>query len=189
MTTEWDWMAEAFPHGLRLMFVRQVSPERVIEAFGANPAAARWLTADVTFETIDHPWVRVGRTGEWVFSFDNCLSGVEEFSPTARELSQGTELARLESLVSSGYFYYFADGEEVTSFEPLMSPWRYGTDPDRFVPQMRQVGLDVEPPSDDAAIGESDPNIAALQMLTLALGIRLPREAALGPLRTVRPAC
>ena len=52
MTTEWDWMAEAFPHGLRLMFVRQVSPERVIEAFGANPAAARWLTAGLAIPVI-----------------------------------------------------------------------------------------------------------------------------------------
>jgi hypothetical protein len=190
MATEWDWTAEAYPHGLQLTFVRGATPERIIKAFGANPADAQWLTAEVAYGTLGQPCLRVGRTGEWVFSFDTCFIDMEGFTPTAQELSARTELARLESLLSpSGYFYYFADGEEVTSFEPLMSPWRYGTDPDRFVPQMRQVGLHVEPSPDDAPIDEDDPNIAALQMLTLALGIRLSREAALGPLRTVRPAC
>jgi hypothetical protein len=45
---------------------------------------------------------------------------VEAFSPTAAELSAGTELALLNSLLSVwGYFHYFVDGIEVTSFEPL----------------------------------------------------------------------
>jgi MFS family permease len=64
------------------------------------------------------------------------------------------------------------------------------TDPDRFVPQMRQVGLDVEPPPDDAdPVPPRSPNIALLDMLTLAPGIRLSRETATGPLLTVRPGC
>jgi Family of unknown function (DUF6461) len=195
MAAEWGWVAPAFPHGLRLTFVRGVAPERLVEAFGADPAATRWLTAEVTFATIGDPWVRVGRTGEWVFSFDNCLFGIGGFSPKARELSAGTELAHLDSLMSSGYFYYFADGAEVTSFEPLTSACRYGTEPDRFVPQMRRVGLDVDPPPNDPPGAHDpddgapdDPNIAVLEMLTLALGIRLSRGMALGPLRTAR-AC
>lgn len=188
MAAGWDWVAEEFPHGLRLTFVRGRPPERVIEAFGADPAAARWLTAEVTHETMADPWVRVGRAGEWAFAVDSCLLDVGGFSPTARALSEGTELACLDFLLSSGYFYYFADGAEVTSFEPLLSSDRYGTDPDRFVPQMRQAGLDVDPPPDDAVL-QGDPNIAALRMLTLALGIRLSREMALGPLLTATAAC
>lgn len=186
MASEWDWVTEAFPHGLRLTFVRGATPERLIEEFGADPATARWLTAEVTFETISDSWVRVGRTGEWVFSFDNYYFDIGGFSAKAQELSAGTELVHLDSLMGSGCFYYFADGDEVTSFEPLTSADRYGTDPDRFVPQMRRVGLDVEPPPDDAAPARNDPNIAVLEMLTLALGIRLSRGTALGPLRTVR---
>jgi hypothetical protein len=187
---EWDWVEEEFPEGIRLMFVREAAPERIIEALEADPADARWLTAEVTYETLVQPFARVGRTGEWTFCIDNCFFDVEAFSPTAAELSAGTELALLNSLLSvSGYFHYFVDGIEVTSFEPLLSAWRYGTNPDRFVPQMRQAGLDVEPPPDDAPAPPRSPNIALLDMLTLALGIRLSRETATGPLLTVRPGC
>lgn len=89
---------------------------------------------------------------------------------------------------------YFVDGDMVTSFEPLLTHYRGGSDPDQFVPQMRQAGLSVEPPDDDAdqhpdsAGPERDPRIALLEMLTLALGIRLPRDVALGPLCTVQPS-
>jgi Family of unknown function (DUF6461) len=190
--SEWDWVEEEYPNGgIRLVFVRGVTPERVIEAFGADPAAARLFSADVTHETLGHPWVRVGRTGEWAFAIDNWyeLGIYDEFGQVTRELrdlSTGTELALLEESLSSGYFYYFVDGAEVTSFEPLLSAWRSGSDPDRFVPQMRQMGLNVDPPPDDAEL-QRDPTIALLDMLTLALGIRLSREVALGPLLTVQP--
>jgi hypothetical protein len=47
---------------------------------------------------------------------------------------------------------------------------------------MRQVGLPAHVDDDD----DVDPMIALLQMLTVALGIRVPRELALGPLLTVQ---
>jgi hypothetical protein len=78
-------------------------------------------------------------------------------------------------------FRYADDGILVTSFEPGMLD-RYGTEPDRFVEQMRQVGLPATI-SDDRAV---DPMIALLQMLTVALGIWVPRDRALGPLLTVQ---
>ncbi len=141
--SSWDWVEEEFPNGTRLLFVRDIPPEQIMTALGADPAHAELLTLDVTFETLIQPFARVGRTGEWAFCIDNCAFNVGEFSPTAQELSAGTELALLDTYVpTSGYFWYFADGAEVTSFEPLLSPWRDGSDPDRFVPQMRQVGLD-----------------------------------------------
>ena len=57
---------------------------------------------------------------------------------------------------------------------------------------MREAGLATEPsdPQEDApAVQESEPSdpiIAVLDMLTRALGIRLPAEVALGPLLTVQ---
>lgn len=189
-----DWLEEEYPDGgIRLTFVRGVTPERVIEAFGADPAAARLLSAEVTEESLGHPWVRVGQTGGWVFSLDNWyeLRTCDEFGDIVtqfKELSEGTELALLQSTMSSELFYYVRDGALVTSFEPMLSAWRSGSDPDRFVPQMRLVGLDVDPPSDDDdnELGR-DEATAVLEMLTLALGIRLSREVAMGPLLTVQP--
>jgi Family of unknown function (DUF6461) len=179
----WDWIKDEYPDGIRLMFVRGVPPERVIEAFRANPAAARLLSAEATDEIVGYPWVRVGRTGEWAFAID---SWYEERERIASQLSAGTELALFEPNPKLDYFYYFVDGREVTSFEPLLAHDRDGSDPDRFVPQMRRAGLRVDTPSHDAYLSR-DPAIAVLEMLTLALGIRLSREVAMGPLLTVQP--
>ena len=180
----WDWIDEEYPTAFTLMFVRGATPERVIEALGADPAAAELLTAEATELTLGYPWVRVGRADEWAFAFDNSSVKFSELGRIARELSAGTDLALLVSGPNMDYFYYFADGVEVTSFEPLLAHDRDGSDPDRFVPQMRQAGLPVERRGDGAGPQRS-PRVAVLEMLTLALGIRLSREVAMGPLLTV----
>lgn len=189
--SEWDWFDEGYPNGIRLMFVRGVTPERVIEAFGADPAAAELLTAEATELTLGHPWVRVGCAGEWAFAVDNWyeVSTYGEFGKLRgelTELSRRTELALLDAGMGLDQFFYISDGAEVTSFEPLLAYDRDGSDPDRFVPQMRQARLSVERRRDRAGPQRS-PRIAVLEMLTLALGIRLSREAAMGPLLTVQP--
>jgi hypothetical protein len=61
------------------------------------------------------------------------------------------------------YFQYFADGTEVTAFEPLLARDRTGSDPDRFLPQMREAGLRVDEDQDEEfrdpglAPGHADP--------------------------------
>jgi hypothetical protein len=187
--SEWDWMHEEYPIAFTLMFVHGVRPERVIVALGADPAHALMLSADETLETLSGHWARVGRSGDWAFVFDDSDLGISDLEQIANELSAGTEALLLESNPNIAYFWYYADGVEATAFEPMLSAWRGGSDPDRFVPQMRQVGLDVDPPADDDDSElEGDPMIALLDMVTLALGIRLSREVALGPLLTVEPS-
>jgi len=91
---------------------------------------------------------------------------------------------------------YLADGSVVTSFEPGAEWDRAGSRPDQFLPEMRAAGLATEAPGDadfaGAADGaeEAEPLVPALNMLTRALGIRLPAEMVRGPLLTVqrRPA-
>lgn len=184
--SEWDWMSEEYPYGIRLAFARGVTPERVIEAFGADPGAAQALSAEQALETLTS-WVQVGRAGQWAFAIDNSSLGAEETGRIARALSAGTDLALFETGPNFDHFYYFADGDEVTSFEPLLSHDRHGSDPDRFVSQMRQTGLNVDPPAEDDEDFGNDTRTAVLEMLTLAFGIRLPRDVALGPLLTVEP--
>jgi hypothetical protein len=58
---------------------------------------------------------------------------------------------------------------------------RTGSDPDRFLPRMREAGLRVDGDHDEFR----DPALALLDMLTLALGIRLPRDIAVGVLPAV----
>jgi hypothetical protein len=80
----------------------------------------------------------------------------------------------------------------VTSFEPYRAWDRTGSDRDRFLPETREVGLETQPP-DECSTPPSqerqqdfDPLLTALRMLTLTLGIRLPREVVEGPLLTVQ---
>jgi hypothetical protein len=182
----WAWFADEFPDGIDVMFVRGVEPERVIETLGADAAVASMLSAEAAVQTLSYSWVRAGRTGEWVFAVIGAPLGSDEYQRAGLRLSAGTEVALFAAGMELDHFYYFVDGTEVTSFEPLLSAWRDGTDPDRFVPQMRQVGLHVDPPNDDDPISHLNPTIALFEMLTLELGIRLSRETAMGPLLTAR---
>ena len=106
----------------------------------------------------------------------------------ARQLSASAEVAEFQWSLTMDYFKYLVDGTVVTDFEPLRSYERSGTEPDRFVPEMRRSGLRVDRPVLDAprAPLTRRPRICLLEMLTLALGIRLPADVAHGPLLTVQ---
>jgi Family of unknown function (DUF6461) len=170
-----------------------------MEAFGMNPAnafvatlaqARRSLPYPDYLETYPahHPWIRVGTAGEWGFAIDESSGGYGGYEEdAARALSAGSEAVLVTQTASISYFHYYVDGAEVTAFEPLRGWERFGTDPDRFLPYMRQAGvrLDGEVRLDDLD-AYKDPVIAVLEMVTLALGISLGKDVALGPLLTVQ---
>lgn len=195
--SDWDWISGEIMGCL--MFARGVSHERIIEAFGMDPGVARLLPAsriqdELRFPVLDqelrliHPWIRVGRAGEWGFVLDQVDFDVGYLGRVARDLSAGTELAMLHWTPTIDYFSYLVDGTEVTSFEPGMCWDRYGTQPDRFLRELSEVGLAVDPPDPGGEFDEDAPNpsVLALEMLTVAFGIRLPADVALGPLLTVQ---
>jgi hypothetical protein len=195
--SEWDWiLAPGIKVGGCLMFAKGVSAERVIEAFGMDPDAALLLSASRAGEALPlpvtevasttHPWVRAGQAGEWAFAIDqSALDIVGYHDRIARGLSSGTELAMFIWTQTIDGFHYLVDGTQVTFFEPLFPSQRFGTEPDRFLAEMRQSGMPVDSDTDDEYIARN-PSIVLLEMLTLALGIRLPADVALGPLLTVQ---
>jgi Family of unknown function (DUF6461) len=164
-------------------------------AFGMNPVKARLVPASDVGEALhdphwlqtdppEHPWIRVGVAGEWGFAIDESSGGYGGYEDdAARELSAGTEAVLFTHTQAIDYFHYYVDGTEVTAFEPLRGWERSGTEPDRFAEQMRQVGLRTDIDDDDEV---ADPVTGLLEMLTVALGIWVPREVALGPLLTVQ---
>jgi hypothetical protein len=199
--SEWDWILETgFDIGGSVMFIRGAKPEQVIEAHGMDLTEARLLPASRADEAIRlpvhddechaiHPWIRAGQTGEWAFALDVSAGGYAGYEDdVARELSRGTDAVWFAHTQTIDTFQYFVDGVTVTQFEPLLANDRFGSDPDRFLRQMRQAGLDPDPLPDHAPAPDAitDPRVALLKMLTLALGIRLPEEVALGPLLTVQ---
>jgi hypothetical protein len=214
---DWRWLKG---RGYELMgclfFARGAAPERVLQAFGLDPAAARTVSTDqLAQEAADRAAgppaavgvpVRVGRQGEWAFAID--LNGPDDpvyHSAVVRRLSTGTEAVHVEWTPKPlAFIEYWVDGTWTTSFEPRAADQRGGADPDRFLSEMRAVGLRPDPvdaEADRARVLEErarilearrkgvpievfDPFIAVLEMLTLALGITLPADVAEGPLLT-----
>ena len=193
---DWDWVQEtALDIGGTFTFARGASPEQVMTAFGMNPARALLVPASdfaqalhdpdwLRTEPPEHPWIRVGVAGEWGFALDESMAGSGGYEDAAvSALAAGTEVVLFTHTQTIDDFRYWADGTLVTSFEPMNGSERYGTEPDRFVERMRQVGLPTAIDDDD---DDTDPVIALLRMLTVALGIWVPRDLALGPLLTVQ---
>ncbi len=151
----WEWMLEE--SGLRLSCVL---------------IFARDVTQDQVFEAfgIDAP----------MESLNLAMHGKN----VGRRLSAGTEVVLISSTAKpTENFEYWADGTWVTTFEPYRAFDRVGAEPDRFLREMRQGGMATE--ANNAAEGPEDDLGAALDLATLALGIRLSREIAMGPLATV----
>jgi hypothetical protein len=130
-----------------------------------------------------HPWIRAGQEDEWGFAVDQGSVNAFELSAAARELSAGTDVATFQWTMTIDNFEYLVDGTVVTAFEPLLSHQRTGTEPDRFLPLTRLVGLKVDPDDDDMTL---DTRISLLEILTMGLGIRLPADVVRGPLLTVQ---
>jgi len=200
--SDWGWTGGKASIAFDLVFVRDAPVERVVEAFGMSPAAARliplagddkpyrYMVRDDRLGANYAPWIRAGRVGAWTFAVGPLLADVFNDDPgmpvidAVRALSRGGAAVRCEFNIKMDGLWYFEDGVEVTWFEPLRSYDRRGSEPDRFVPQMRQAGLAVDP--DEVGDPDRDVRLRALQMLTLALGIRVPAEVACGPLLTVQ---
>jgi hypothetical protein len=167
-----------------LIFARDLEEGEMFEAFGLDPTSAR--TEDRIFDP-DRGRVRVGRLAPWTFAIDDHMVNLDlavHGKNVGKRLSAGTEVAVIESTEKpTENFEYWADGVKVTSFEPYRAFDRYGSDPDRFLDEMRQVGMRTE--ADYEAEGPGNDLLAVLDMATLALGIRLPEEVATGPLATV----
>jgi hypothetical protein len=182
---EWDWLEEsALRLGCALIFARDVTEDEVFEAFGLDPSSARmedWV------EDANHRQVRVGRFGAWTFAIDEWMESLDltvRGKNVGKRLSAGTEAVVISWTPKPNEdFEYWADGTLVTRFEAYRVCDRDGSEPDRFLREMRQVGMVTE--ADDAAEGPEDDLIATLDLVTLALGIRLPEQVAMGPLATV----
>jgi hypothetical protein len=193
--SDWGWTGGKASIAFDLAFVRDVPVESVIGAFGMDPAAAKLIPQagdDKPYQYMFHddrlgatyvPWIRAGRAGEWVFVISPILAEVAAVPDAVRELSRAGAAVWCAWNIKMDSLWYFEDGVQVTWFEPLRAYDRRGSDPDRFVPQMRQARLPVDGDPDSY---DRDFRICALEMLTLALGIRVPAEVAYGPLLTVQ---
>jgi hypothetical protein len=183
---EWDWLeASELRLGCALIFARDGTQDEVFGAFDLDPSSAQM--EDWVFDP-DRRRVRVGRLGVWTFAIDEQMESLDlavHGKNVGKRLSVGTEVVVVSwTPKPTEDFEYWADGTLVTTFEPYdAARYRFGSEPDRFLREMRQVGMVTE--AADAAEGPEDYVIATLDLATVALGIRLPEQVAMGPLATV----
>jgi Family of unknown function (DUF6461) len=182
---EWDWLEESpLRIGCALVFARDVTQDQVFGAFDVDPSSAH--TEDWEFDPEDRR-IRVGRLGTWTFAIDESMESLHlaiHGGNVGQRLSAGTEAVVIEwTAKPTEAFEYWTDGTLMTRFEPYRVCDRDGSEPDRFLDEMRRLGMVTE--ADDEAEGPEDVLSATLDLMTLALGIRLPEEVAFGPLATV----
>lgn len=201
-TSDWNWIAsDDFIVGF-LMFVRGTSPQQILAGFRVDPDAGHVLPAGRADEALHlpvwgdndeaiHPWLRSGTVGDWSFAIDQTGIDPSEYEETAQRLSSNTSLAVAAWTPTINNFHYWENGTRVTSFEPGMWWDRHGAAPDRFLPQMLQLGLQTEPPTPGVPRDDDTwPSwlIPTLEILTLAFGIRLSADVVNGPLLTAQRA-
>lgn len=181
---DWAWLRPYLPTGFCLTFARGVPPTAMLEAFEVDPATVVRLTrAEAVAEFgFDDPVVRVGRTGDWGFGFEELGAhiGQEDVLLTLAERTEAVAVWSVGSGASG--FRYARDGRGVVAFEPLFPHRRRGAEPDRLVPLMREVGLAPDRPYQ--VDGRPDPVLAALALVTRASGVRLCGDVIDGPLLT-----
>lgn len=86
-------------------------------------------------------------------------------------VSRGTEaMSVLRHDYAEDRFTYSADGTVRTEFIPYGAAFRWGSEPDRFLPQMLAAGLELE--EDDDRAPSVDPHVAALRLVGEITGIR-----------------
>jgi hypothetical protein len=126
-----------------LTFVRGLEEAEALRRLGAHEESIRPLSyRELTDEGLFPHTVLAGRLDGWVVIIERNGSEAMELD-ALRALSAGTEFVSVfRHDYANDLFAYAIDGEVLTSFDPRKPGWRYGSDPDRLLDTMREVGFD-----------------------------------------------
>ncbi|MER5645486.1 DUF6461 domain-containing protein [Streptosporangium sp. NPDC002524] len=139
------WLARGYELGDQwcLAFARGPDEAEALRRIGADDRSIRLLTCrELIDEGVFPGMILAGRLEDWTVLIEP--HGWRASEPgVLRALSAGTEAVMVMRQDHSAHlFEYAVDGELVTSFDPMIPAWRYGSDPDRLVDAMRAVGFD-----------------------------------------------
>jgi hypothetical protein len=170
-----------------LVFVRGVSEDQVFRAFGADPdhAVPRRLGEPLdAAEAIPGPALWVVRAGEWVVAIEDGEPPQGVRPEVLRRVSSGGEAVALHADIGklNHEFGYAADGDVIATLTTSVPPHWSGSDPGRFGPLARELGLteDTEPPDELTELE------AMLSLAERAFGLSLARADLEGPLPCAR---
>ncbi|MGV9325646.1 DUF6461 domain-containing protein [Streptosporangium sandarakinum] len=168
---EFRWLSDCEDLGeiYCVSFVRGLSPEEVLRRFGVDEST---MEEGVTSEELDERsvesmrddaagYIGAAKIGDWTLVIEPGGWKIAADPDIYGPVSRGTEVVSVcRHDHASDSFAYIVDGEPVVWFDPMLPDARSGNDPDRFVKEMREVGLDPEhdiddDPRIDFAIGRS----------------------------------
>ncbi|MFD1051899.1 DUF6461 domain-containing protein, partial [Kibdelosporangium lantanae] len=148
-----DW-ADAYPGQGKtlgeifcLTFVKDVDTTEALRRMGGllDTVTVRALTDIGDLHTFDNGYPEVASVAAldgWTVLFE---PGGFEGNHLVAALSQGTEaVSVLRHDYASPSFDYAVDGTLVVHFDPTFPAYRHGSDPDRLLPLMREVGFDTD---------------------------------------------
>ncbi|MFC4531761.1 DUF6461 domain-containing protein [Sphaerisporangium dianthi] len=140
-----DWLAHGWELGdvWCLTFVRGIEEAEALRRLGAREESIRLLSyRELTDEGLFPHTVLAGRLDAWVVIIERNGSAAMQLN-VLQALSAGTELVCVfRHDYANDLFVYAIDGEILTSFDPRKPGWRDGSDPDRLLDTMREVGID-----------------------------------------------
>lgn len=132
---DYAWFVEACEKesdGVSATFVRNLSAEEALRRIGATPGDT---------------------SGEWGVAAYAAYGGIVlvdyGYAELPEAFSRGTEAATVFAGLNDEDFAYMANGVVVTRFEPYLPGWRQGSDPDRLLAHMRDLGMPVEEEAPD----------------------------------------
>ncbi|MEV4165615.1 DUF6461 domain-containing protein [Nonomuraea dietziae] len=133
-------------------FVRHLSPEEVLRRFGVDENTME----EVAFDELDERsvesmrddaagYIGAAKVGDWAVVIEPGGWKIAVDSDIYTRVSRGTEVVSVcRHDYAEDTFAYIVDGTPVVWFDPIFPAERSGGDPDRFVQEMREVGLDPD---------------------------------------------
>jgi Family of unknown function (DUF6461) len=177
------WLDDRFAEQINfcLTFVGGSDEAGLFRAFGADPGEAVPRTRAEAEAADDDPAlgygpsVRVGRVGEWLFAWEESSWQGHRAEVLRRASAGGEAVAVANTLGAFAGFGYAAAGEVVTSMVTIPPYTRAGSDPDRFLPLVAEVGREWRDGVPAAAARPTDLQ-AVLTIAERAFGLAIGEE-------------
>lgn len=172
-----------------LTFVRGADERAIFAAFGADPNEAVRMTREEANRAAGSivqgygPFVRMGVSGEWLFAWEDGSWEGGRPEVLRRASAGGEAVCVLNTVGAFAGFGYAAEGEVITSLVTIVPYTREGSDPERFLPLIEEVGL-VFPPVQP--IPSLSPLPAVLTIAERAFGLSVERSDLERPLPCAR---
>ncbi|MEU7878333.1 DUF6461 domain-containing protein [Microbispora bryophytorum] len=180
---KFGWLSGAGPLGsvFGVSFVRGLAPREALVRLGVDESTIDEMTFEELDENaeeclessdgMDAGWAGAVRMGDWTVLVEPGGWRVAAGTGVLERLSRGAEVVAVSRHdYASDDFAHAIDGRVITRFEPLAPHLRSGDDPDRWIGEMRDLGLGLNGFDDPLT---EDPIGAAFALAGVITGVDL----------------